>query len=175
MVFHAEGFFGLSDTIKAKRGARNFVMLTGWRLRRAYVRWGYQPSAGSRNLADGLEEGYAFISTRDLDRVSFAEGFKQVQGESDFLVLQRDDRLIIRNFDIGKVRPGILRLAETSFDEVVQAPDVPYPRKNLPLGEGDVFVFKRYDGEHHAKMEVLQLIDNEDDYARVVSDMARGN
>ncbi|MCB9849767.1 MAG: carboxypeptidase regulatory-like domain-containing protein [Phycisphaerales bacterium] len=170
---YAPGFVGMYDTIEAKRGERNFVMLTGWQPRRAYVHWGYQPD-GSHDLSRGLEEGYAIISDQDIDRVSFAEGFKDVRGESDFAVMQRKDRLIIRNFDVGKGRPGILRLAETSFDEVVQAPDVPYPEKDYPLDEGDVFVFKCYDGEHYAKIEVLQLFDNEEDYARVVSDMARG-
>lgn len=162
---------GLSATTELRRGGKDFVLLEGWRPRYALVRWAYQPEP-TTDLTTGLVTGRGLLDANDLDRISFAQGFTVVTGLSDFLVQQREDRLTIRNFDIGRDPPGIEYLPDISFDEVRKAPPA-LGRQTHELVEGGVYVFRCFDGEHYAKMEVLRIVNTDEDRARLVSELVR--
>lgn len=167
-----DGYEGLHRTIHAKKGDRTPVVIEGWRKRYAVVRWAYQPD-GSRDLSRGIESGEAVIAPRLLDRVSFKDGFVEVDRHSDFLVMQTADKLIIRNFDQGPGKPRIMELPDIDFDEVRSVPEVEFPKREHELRVGAVYLFRSYHGDYYAKMQVLEIIDNERDYMRLIADMAR--
>lgn len=167
-----DGYEGLHRTIHAKKGDKTPVVIEGWRKRYAVVQWAYQPD-GSPDLSRGIESGEAVIAPRLLDRVSFKDGFVEVDRHSDFLVMQKADKLIIRNFDQGPGKPRIMELPDIEFDEVRTVPDVEFPKREHELREGAVYLFRSYHGDYYAKMQVLEIIDNERDYMRLIADMAR--
>lgn len=167
-----EGYEGLKKTIHAKKGDKTTIVIEGWRKRYALVRWAYQPD-GSRDLSAGIESGKAIVDSRNLERVSFKEGFVRVNRHSDFLIYQRNDHLFMRNFDQGKGNPGIVELPGATFDEVREIPEVEFATRHHVLREGYVYLFRSYNGDYYAKMQVLEIIDNERDYMRLIADMAR--
>ncbi|MFQ5462696.1 MAG: hypothetical protein ACE5E5_08730 [Phycisphaerae bacterium] len=98
------------------------------------------------------------MSPNKLSRVSFAKGFKQVSGRSDFLMTQKKDQLVLRHFDVrGHNIPASMLVKDTSFDELYEAPKSEYERTNAPLRPGDLYVFHCYDGKHYAMMEVVDI------------------
>lgn len=162
---------GLYATTELRRGGKDFVLLEGWRPRYALVRWAYQPEP-TTDLSTGLVTGRGLLDAHDSDRIRFAKEFTVVSGQSDFLVQQHEDRLTIRNFDIGRIPPGIEYLPDIAFDEVRKAPPA-LGQRTQELVEGGVYVFRCYDGEHYAKMEVLQIVSTDEDRARLVSELVR--
>ncbi len=154
------GYVGLHTEVRAARGSEVPCELRGYRERFASVRWAYQPN-GTHDFfrADALT-GIAVLSPRRLNRVKFAGGVRKVSGQSDFLIIQEKDRLIVRNFDqSGRNGPGFVVLKDTSFEDVLEAPDVKYRPSEKKLRPGVVYVFRCYDGKHYAKMEVLEITD----------------
>ena len=132
-----------------------------YRKRYAVVRWAYQPEP-TRKLSGRLWHGKAILADDDLDRVSFADGFRQVQGKSDFSVRQERDGLILRHFDSSSSRHGSGNIAcpGQSFDRLSVAPDADYPDDGRPLTPGAIFAIRCYDGEHYAKLAVLDIVDD---------------
>jgi len=152
------GYCGLYTTVQVKKRETGTCELKGYRIRKAKVRWAFQPD-GSKNFSKAnIVTGTAVIQDNILDRVSFSEGFKQVRGKSDFLVYQKEDTLLIRNFDVRRNGPAILEI-DGSFDDLIEAPDFDYNSIAQTLKQGKVYVFRTYDGEKYAKMEVLEIID----------------
>jgi len=151
------GYLGMCAELKVDRAAERACKLKGFRKRYARVRWAYQPD-GTRSFVNGLRTGTAVLSVRELSRVSFAEGFTQVSGFSDFLVEQKNDRLMFRHFDqSGFNSPESIRLEHTSLDGLAEAPESGYKLSEFPLRPGEVYVFRCYDGEHYGMMEVLDI------------------
>ncbi len=154
------GYHGLYASVDVTRGQTASCQLNGYRIRKAKVRWAYQPN-GSKNLDnDNIVTGTAILQDNVLDRVSFAKGFKQVCGESDFLVYQRKNDLIMRNFDSrsGNDRPAIVE-TDSTFEDVNEVPDFDFSHQPYTLRAGNVYLFRCYDGQHYAKMEILEIID----------------
>ena len=152
------GYHGLYTTVQVKKGEMGTCELKGYRIRKAKVRWAFQPD-GSKNFSkDNIVNGTAVLQDNVLDRVSFSEGFKQVRGKSDFYVHQKEDTLLIRNIDVRRNGPAFIEI-DGSFDDLIEAPDFGYNRIVLTLKQGKVYVFRTYDGEKYAKMEVLEIID----------------
>lgn len=154
-----KGYHGLYATVKVDKGQTASCEIEGYRIRKATVRWAYQPD-GSRKLSnEGVLAGNATLADNQLDRVSFEKGFTQVQGQSDFLIFQEGKQLIIRNFDVGSDGPDFQEMKDVTFDALTEAPLDGYSRQNNILKKGSVFVFRTYDGKHYAKMEVLEIKD----------------
>ena len=154
------GYYGLRTTVFVSKGGTAACELNGYRTRKAKVRWVFQPD-GSKNFAnDNIVSGTAIVQDGVQDRVSFSKGFKQVRRESDFFIYQKNDKLVIRNFDSrgGENRPVLMEV-HSSFDDVTEAGDFGSRSHNLTLGAGKVYVFRCYDGKHYAKMEILEIID----------------
>ncbi len=155
------GYYGLYTNVDAARGQTASCRLNGYRLRKAKVRWAYQPDGSKVFDNNNVVTGTAILQDNELDRVSFAAGFAQVRGESDFLVYQTKDSLVMRNFDTtcSNDGPAILE-THIAFEDLNEAPDS-FIRKcgSHTLQAGKVYVFRCYDGQHYAKMEVLEIID----------------
>ncbi len=156
------GFVGLSAEVRVVVGGRESCLLVGYRKRYALVRWAYQPD-GTRSFVENTLNGEAVLMTNNLRRVSFSRGFKDEPfGRSDFLVEQVEDHLILRHFDVsGPERPGSLRIADGSFDDLAAAPETGYEQAKWRLRKGDLFVFHCFDGQHYAMMEIMEVVDKE--------------
>ncbi len=155
------GYYGLYTNVDIVRGQTASCQLNGYRIRKAKVRWAYQPDGSKVFDNNNVITGTGILQENELDRVSFAAGFRQVQvcGGSDFLVYQTKDRLMMRNFDRNsKNGPAILE-TDSKFEDVTEVPDFDYNRKPYTLQAGKLYVFRCYDGQHYAKMEVLEIID----------------
>ncbi len=151
------GFLGLRTEVRVAAGEVEVCELTGHRKRFAHVRWAYQPD-GTRHFDGETRTGSAVLSTRKMSRISFAKGFQQVSGLSDFLITQEKDQLILRHFDMrGGNIPSSILIKDSSLDDFNMAPDSGYARTETPLHPGDVYFFHCYDGEHYAMMEVLKI------------------
>ncbi len=152
------GYFGLFGRVNITKGETKQFNLKGYRIRKAKVKWVYQPD-GSKNFTnENVIEGTAIIEDNALDRISFSEGFSQVCRESDFLLYQSKNNLYIKNFDVcGSNGPAIFE-ANNTLDKLKEAPNFNYTDNTHTLKVGKVFVFRCYDGEHYAKMEVLDII-----------------
>lgn len=154
---HKPGYVGLETKVRVAGGYEQVCELNGYRKRSAHVRWAYQPD-GSRDFDGDIPTGTAMLSSRKLYRVSFAEGFKQVSGHSDFFVTQVEEKLVFRHFDVfGTKMPASVRIKDTRLDELSEAPETGYKRNDTPLRPGDLYVFRCYDGKHYAMMEVLDV------------------
>jgi len=152
------GYHGLYDEVNVDKGQTATCRLEGYRIRKAKVRWMYQPD-GSKDFTNyNVVTGTAILQDNELDRVSFAEGFKQVCGESDFLIYQKEGSLIVRNFDVGPGRPVINEIHKP-FVDITEVPNLNNDRQPYILEAGKVYVLRCYDGEHYAKMEVLEVTD----------------
>jgi len=153
------GYHGLYGEVNVNKGQTATCQLKGYRIRKAKVRWMYQPD-GSKDFTNdnNVVAGTATLQDEELDRVSFAEGFKQVSGKSDFLMYQKEDVLILRNFDIGPGRPVINEI-DKPFVDITEVGNLNNNRQSYILEAGKVYVLRCYDGEHYGKMEVLEIID----------------
>jgi hypothetical protein len=154
------GYHGLYTKVDATKGQTTSCQLNGYRIRKAKVRWAYQPD-GSKVFDNNVVTGTAVLQDNELDRVSFAAGFTQVGGESDFLVYQTKDTLTMRNFDTRHgTGPAILE-TNIPFEDLKEVPDSFIERccDYYTLQTGKVYAFRCYDGQHYAKMEVLEIID----------------
>lgn len=162
VVAGKEGYLSAVKKVEAGPGERAEVELVMYLERSALVRWAYQPN-GSADLVNGVVGGRAVISPRGLHRVSFANGFEQVSGKSDFMILQEDRELYIRCFDVQGRKEGFVEFPGASFDRVTEAPRMDYKTSKRPLRAGSVYVFHCYDNEHYAKMEVVRILDSDDE------------
>ena len=153
-----KGYIADYDTVEVSRGGVTACELMIYRQRSAQVRWAYQPKE-SRDLIGGVTTGSGLVSPKGLGRVSFAKGFVQVTGKSDFFVHQDEDKLIIKNFDASFQGPGMMELHGVPFDKVKEAPQADYGTTPITMREGGVYVLRTYDGKHYAKMEVTGLFD----------------
>lgn len=154
-----------------KRGKRNVAALKGYRTRVARIRWAYQPEE-SRDLSSGLEGGETFLETGRHQIYSFATGLKFRSGMPDFRARQDKDKILIESSS-GRTGTGVIRLSDIRFGEVMQAPDVNYERGPFALKDGDIFIFKTVDGEHFAKLEVIEIVAGSDAKEEALSDIAR--
>ncbi len=152
------GYHGLYGEVNVNKGQTATCRIEGYRVRKAKVRWMYQPDGSEDFTNDNVVSGTAVLQDNELDRVSFAEGFKQVRGKSDFLVYQKEDALILRNFDIGPGRPVINEI-DKPFVDITEVPNLNNNRQSYTLKAGKVYVLRCYDGGHYGKMEVLEVID----------------
>ena len=151
-----EGYRGVVEEVLVERGETTLVEHRLHRARRAHVRWAYQP-AGTRDLGHGLKEGTARLRSHPgLNRVRFRGGFRQVQGQSDFMVRQEGDRLVLWNFDRGNAVHGIAEVPGP-FEEVLEAPAEGYGLDDRPLVEGRTYVVRTYDGSHYGKFVVDRI------------------
>ena len=137
------------------KGGTATCSMEGYRLRKANVRWAYQPDGSRKFSNETVLTGNATLINNQLDRVSFEKGFAQVQGESDFLIYQNGKQLVIHNFDVGPDGPDFQEMKGVAFNALMEAPLDGYSQQNNILKKGSVFVFRTYDGKHYAKMEVL--------------------
>lgn len=154
------GYHGLYTNVDVARAQTGTCQLQGYRIRKAKVRWAYQPDGSKVFDNNNVVTGTAVLQDDELDRVSFAEGFRQVCGESDFLVYQTKDSLLMRNFDARSGDGPAIFETDGNFDDVNQVPDSFILRcGSHTLQPGKVYVFRCYDGQHYAKMEVLEIID----------------
>jgi hypothetical protein len=154
-----QNYHGLYTTVKVNKGQTATCEIEGYRIRRATVRWAYQPDGSRKFSNEAVLTGNAILADNQLDRVSFEKGFTQVQGHSDFLIAQEGKQLIIRNFDVGSDGPDFQEMKGVAFDALTEAPLDGYSRQKNILKKGSVFVFRTYDGKHYAKMEVLEIKD----------------
>jgi hypothetical protein len=154
------GYHGLYGEVNVNKGQTATCRLKGYRIRKAKVSWMYQPDGLKDFTNNNVVTGTATLQDDELDRVSFAEGFKQVSGKSDFLMYQKEDALILRNFDMGPGRPVINEI-DKPFDDVTEVPNLNNNNtyQSFVLEAGKVYVLRCYDGEHYGKMEVLEIID----------------
>ena len=129
-----------------------------YRKRYALLRWAYQPQPTIR-LIGQLLHGTAIVDDEHLDRISLAKGFQQVNGRSDFCVRQIEDKLFMEHFDASPTsnQPASLPCSGRTFDEVTEAPQAIYNRLRKPLQVGDVYALRCHDGEHYAKLEVIDV------------------
>ncbi|MBN1796709.1 MAG: carboxypeptidase regulatory-like domain-containing protein [Sedimentisphaerales bacterium] len=154
------GYYGLYTTVNVAKGQTATCKLNGYRIRKAKVRWVYQPDDSKDFTKDNIVTGTAILQDRELNRVSFAEGFKQVHGKSDFFVHQVGGDLFIMNTDARSGDGPAFIETDISFDEITKVPDVDFRRSTrMTLKAGKVYIFRCYDGQHYAKMEVLEIID----------------
>jgi hypothetical protein len=151
------GYHGLYTSVKVDRGETATCKMKGYRSREAHVKWVYQPD-GSREFTNkSVVHDTAVLKDGELDRVDIGEGFKNVKAKSDFLIYQKADKLRLKNFDVrGAGGPAIYK-AKKSFNAIKQAPEFSYTGEKFTLDEGDVFVFRCYDGEHFAKLKVVKI------------------
>ncbi len=155
-----QGYRRMYSYVTLSRGDAQEHDLHGYRERLAVVRWAYQPN-GSRELAgEDLQEGVAVIRDNGLDRVSFKEGFTQVQGKSDFCVYQKEDKLQLYQCDGGRDEAEHLLVKNAIFDDLVSAPTGKYGGGRSVLSEGDLYVFQCWGGTSYGKMEVVALLDD---------------
>lgn len=170
---YRKGFVNSYTTVKVDPGGDTDCILRGYRQRAALVRWAYQPD-GSRSFQGPLPTGLAVLSPNGVRRTVFSRGLEDnVQSRSDFLVLQKETDLLIRNFDMrGPAQPTFVKVDEP-FDRVLSAPKEMKRSQTTPMREGDVFVFQCYEGEHSAKMEVLAITDDQDQIERWTAEVAR--
>lgn len=155
-----DGFYGLYAKAVVLEGETVSCEIVGHRIRKAKVRWVYQPD-GSKDLSgDNIVGGTSILEARVLDRVSFGQGFKQVGAYSDFLMYQKADKLGIRNFDSrsGDDRPVLMEV-ESSFDELIEVGEIGSLGQSRTISAGKVFVFRCFDGKHYAKMEIVEIIE----------------
>lgn len=151
------GYLEMRAKVEAPKSGRASCELRGFKLRYALVRWSFQPD-GSRNFQRNVQTGMGVLSSCGLRRVSFNEGFRNVNGRSDFFVYQINDQLLIYNFDRnGDRNLGIARLNELTFDQVTQVPEVRFSTKRLTLNSGDFLLLKCYNPSQFAKMEVISM------------------
>jgi hypothetical protein len=151
------GFAGLREKVKVKAGTQTAVVLSGYKLRFAHVRWLYQPD-GTRSLKGVLPQGEEILGLSDRRRVSFAKGLANVQGRSDFSIKQVGHELVLWHFDVNTGdRPEAILLKSGTFDNVFEAPDGGYRRKQWTLREGDLFVIKCFDGKHYGMLYIISV------------------
>lgn len=153
-----DGYHGLYTNVEIARCQTASCKMNGYRTRKAKVRWAYQPDNSKGLGEDNIVTGTAVLQDNELDRVSFAEGFKQTRGRADFHVHQRKDELTMGT-SCGRDGPAI---AETykKFEDVNEVPDFDERCcRSYTLGVGNVYVFRCRDSKHYAKMEVLEIID----------------
>ncbi len=165
---HKPGYSGQSVSVALTRGGAQNCELRLFRTRFALVRWSCQLEPGGP-LAGWVRHGAAVVSPGGLDRVSFLQGFTQVGRESDFGVRQRDAHLVISNFDSrgGDDRPGIMRTSARGYEQLSQPPVGDYnDTRDLKLDRGAAFVFRCFDGQHFAKMEVLDVAEADEPFAQ---------
>ncbi len=153
------GYHGLYTSVNTARGQTASCQLNGYRIRKAKVRWAYQPDGSKVFDNNDIVTGTAVLQDDELDRVSFAEGFAQVCGESDFLVYQTKDTLTMRNFDTRSGNGPAIFETDSNFADVNEVPDFDNNHQSHTLQAGKVYIFRCYDGQHYAKMEVLEIID----------------
>ncbi|MFA5424400.1 MAG: carboxypeptidase-like regulatory domain-containing protein [Phycisphaerae bacterium] len=143
------------DTIKSQISE---CKIDGYRTRKAKVRWAYQPDGSRVFDNNNVVIGTAELQYGQLDNISFAAGFVQAQREADFRVYQSKNKLLINTPYCGR-GPAITE-TNIAYNDLKEAPDKFVDRcGSYPLEKGKVFVFKCYDGQHYAKMEVLEIID----------------
>ncbi len=156
------GYWGLYAEQEVAKGQTAVRDIKGYRIRKAKVRWAYQPDGSKSFNNDKVVTGTATILDDVLDRVSFAQGFKQVHGKSDFYVYQQENRLVLINTDArgdGGVGPAIFQTG-IAFEDVNEVPDFEGRTQwSHNLQTGDVYILRCYDGEHYAKMEITEIID----------------
>ncbi len=157
---HKDGYLGMHETVNLKRKESQNITLHGYRERLAVVRWAYQPNE-SRNLTGkDLIEGFAVLRANGLDRVSFKEGFVNVNGESDFGIRQKEEKLILSHSDGGREEGQYMVVKNRTMDDVVHAPGGEYRTRSITLAQGDVYVIKCWGHRNYGKMEVLALIED---------------
>lgn len=166
------GYNHIGQRLKIQSGSRKVTSLKGYMKRTARVRWAYQPEA-SRDLTNDLESGESVLGDVPNSKIIWANGLTQTRDKYDFRVRQNKDRLILDCPYFHPNSPGYIRLADITFDEVLQAPKVDYPRARMAMREGDIFIFKTRDGEHYGKLEVLEINLGEEGRERALSDLAR--
>lgn len=168
---NVDGFLISPVYSELKRGKRSVAALKGYCKRVARVRWAYQPEK-SRDLSSDLEGGETIVETERYSQFSFATGLKNLSGRRDFAVRQEEDKILIESSS-GGMGTGMIRLSNIRFDEVMQAPDVTYERGPFTLKDGDIFVCKTSDGEHFAKLEVIEIVAGSEAKAEALSELAR--
>ena len=166
-----EGFLVNPVAVTLERRKRTTAVLKGYQNRAARLRWAYQPEK-SRDLSSGLVLGETVVDTRQRQPFSFSDDSTNGSSHRDFHLQQQDAELLIVG-SAGSRGTGMIRLSNIEFDEVLQAPNVSYERGSFPLSEGDVFIFKTTDGEHYAKLEVIEVVAGVAAKEKAYADMAR--
>lgn len=154
------GYDSTPENVHVKPGETATRNLRAYRYRYAHVRWVYQPD-GSRDFTCGTEAGESWLSITGLNRISFAKGFSEVNGRSDFFVYQDGDKLRYKHFDQTGYDPqGSVYLDDVDFDALDEAPKDGYDRRRkMCLHPGMVIVVACYDGKHFGKLQVLEITD----------------
>ena len=132
----------------------------------------FQPEA-SRDLTNNLEVGKSILCNEANSTITWASGFTETRKEYDFSARQFKDRLVVDFPCTGKISTGYIRLADITFEEVLQAPKVRFADGRTTLKEGDIFIFRTRDGEHFGKLEVLEILEGNNAMERALADMAR--
>ncbi len=151
------GYYIVAMERTVKPGEEVAVELRGYRVRYATVQWEFQPDECS-DFSRGTEYGDAILSTGGLQRVSFARGFGSVSHAADFIILQKQNRLVVKVFNRGStVGPAFRRLDGARLDDILDIPKIPHPSRELVLRPDGVYVFECFDGKHYGKFEVLDI------------------
>ncbi len=138
------------------RKSNELRILSGYKVRGALIRWAYQPNE-TNDLSNGIIEGKTIIGYSRRQYLSFAEGFTETMRNYNLRIEQRSDNIAMTHEGYSR-GSGFIRLRDTKFDDVTQAPKVSYDQTTATLANGNVFVFQTSDGKHFAKMEVLKIL-----------------
>lgn len=141
---HADkpNYHGLYTRVTVNKGQTATCEIEGYRIRKADVRWAYQPD-GSRIFSNKeVLAGNATLADNQLDRVSFGNGFTQILGRSDFMIFQEDKEIAIYNCDVGPYGPAFQEERSVTFDALTEAPLEGYVQQKKILNKGSIFVFR---------------------------------
>ena len=147
-----------TQIIQATLGGSQNLEVIVRKYRQVEIKWCYSPGKSGSFTKRGVIMGETILSPDGLCRVKFTKkGLVQVRNsDSDFMIIQRDDKLFLRNFDVCQSGHGIIELKKESYSSVNKvSPDSQFTTRLKPMMEpGKVIIIKTYDGKGYAKLLV---------------------
>lgn len=147
----------LTQRFEATLGRTQNIEMVVRKYRQVKVRWCFSRESSGNFTKRGVIKGETILSPDNLCRVKFTKkGLEQVRGKSDFMLIQKDDKLYIRNFDACQTGHGIIDLEKADYESIIEIPpDSYFTRDPEPMMEpGKVILIKTYDGKGYAKLLV---------------------
>lgn len=95
-----------------------------------------------------------------LERVQFGETLSRGY-PPDFTIRQDNNQIVFFFSHQQSAGPGLVYLKDSGSEEITQVPNTGFTRPRITIKKGDVYVLKTFDGNHFAKLEIMDIVDGE--------------